>query len=44
MSKLNKLKLVTVVGTRPEIIRMSQIIAKFDYFFDHYIYSYWSKL
>jgi UDP-N-acetylglucosamine 2-epimerase (non-hydrolysing) len=35
MSKLNKLKLVTVVGTRPEIIRMSQIIAKFDYFFDH---------
>ena len=30
-----KLKITTVVGTRPEIIRMSEIIKKFDTFFDH---------
>ena len=36
MSRQNKLKeVVTVVGTRPEIIRMSEIIKKFDQFFDH---------
>lgn len=35
MSNKNKLKVVTVVGTRPEIIRMSEIIKKFDQFFDH---------
>ncbi len=28
--KLNKLKLVTVVGTRPEIIRLSRVMAKMD--------------
>lgn len=33
--KNNKLKVVTVVGTRPEIIRLSLIIKKFDKFFDH---------
>lgn len=30
-----KLKLVTIIGTRPEIIRLSQIIAKCDAAFDH---------
>ena len=35
MAKNSKLKVVTVVGTRPEIIRMSEIIKKFDKFFDH---------
>jgi len=32
---MNKLKVVTVLGTRPEIIRLSVIIKKFDQFFDH---------
>ena len=32
---MNKLKVVTVLGTRPEIIRLSVIIKKFDEFFDH---------
>lgn len=30
-----KLKIVTIVGTRPEIIRLSLIIKKLDIFFDH---------
>ena len=30
-----KLKIITVVGTRPEIIRLSLIIKKFDKYFDH---------
>ena len=30
-----KLKLVTILGTRPEIIRMSSIIKKFDLYFEH---------
>ncbi|MFN3721018.1 MAG: non-hydrolyzing UDP-N-acetylglucosamine 2-epimerase [Rhizobium rhizophilum] len=29
------LKVATIVGTRPEIIRLSRIIAKFDKYFDH---------
>ena len=29
------LKVVTIVGTRPEIIRLSRIIPKLDKFFDH---------
>ena len=32
---MKKIKLVTVVGTRPEIIRLSRIIDKFDKYFDH---------
>jgi len=32
---MNKLKVVTVLGTRPEIIRLSVIINKFNEFFDH---------
>lgn len=32
---MKKLKVATVVGTRPEIIRLSRIIAKLDKYFDH---------
>ena len=32
---MNKLKVITVVGTRPEIIRLSRIIAKLDKFTEH---------
>jgi len=32
---MKKLKVVTVLGTRPEIIRLSVIINKLDEFFDH---------
>ena len=32
---MNKLKVVTVVGTRPEIIRLSECIKKLDIYFDH---------
>ena len=30
-----KLKIITVVGTRPEIIRLSRIIKKLDFYFNH---------
>ena len=33
--KINKYKICTVVGTRPEIIRLSVILKKFDNDFDH---------
>lgn len=32
---MNKLKLMTIVGTRPEIIKMSAIIKKADRYFNH---------
>lgn len=32
---MNKLKLMTIIGTRPEIIKMSAIIKKSDQYFDH---------
>ncbi|MEC4273871.1 UDP-N-acetylglucosamine 2-epimerase (non-hydrolyzing) [Adlercreutzia sp. R25] len=32
---MNKLKLATVVGTRPELIKMSEMIKTFDRVFDH---------
>ena len=32
---MKKLKVVTVVGTRPEIIRLAECIKKCDQFFDH---------
>ncbi len=32
---MSKLKIVTVVGTRPEIIRLSRTIAKLDEYTDH---------
>lgn len=32
---MRKLKLMTVAGTRPEIIKMSEIIKKADIYFDH---------
>ncbi|WP_205582772.1 UDP-N-acetylglucosamine 2-epimerase (non-hydrolyzing) [Yersinia sp. IP36721] len=36
-SELKKLKVVTIVGTRPEIIRLSRVIDKLDKFCDHYL-------
>ena len=32
---MKKLKLMTIVGTRPEIIKMSSIIKKCDIYFEH---------
>jgi UDP-N-acetyl-L-fucosamine synthase len=32
---MNKLKLMTFVGTRPEIIKLSEVIKKCDKYFDH---------
>jgi UDP-N-acetylglucosamine 2-epimerase (non-hydrolysing) len=32
---MKKLKLMTVVGTRPEIIRLSRVLAALDKYFDH---------
>lgn len=32
---MNKLKLMTIVGTRPEIIRLSEVIKKCDKYFNH---------
>lgn len=37
MGNVKKLKLLTIVGTRPEIIKMSAIIKKCDKYFDHSI-------
>ena len=34
---MKKLKIVTVVGTRPEIIRLSCVIKKFDKYCEHYL-------
>lgn len=31
----NKLKIMTILGTRPEIIRLSEVIKKCDQYFDH---------
>lgn len=32
---MKKLKLLTIIGTRPEIIRLSEVIKKCDTYFDH---------
>ena len=32
---MNKYKILTVVGTRPEIIRLSRCISQFDKLFKH---------
>lgn len=32
---MKKLKLMTIIGTRPEIIRLSEVIKKCDKYFDH---------
>ena len=37
MAALTKLKVMTVVGTRPEIIRLSRVMAKLDKYCDHTI-------
>ena len=31
---MSKLKLMTIIGTRPEIIRLSEVIKKCDVYFD----------
>ncbi len=36
-SKMNKMKVMSVVGTRPEIIRLSRVLAKLDEYCDHTI-------
>ena len=33
--KLKKLKVLTVVGTRPEIVRLSRVLAKLDQYCEH---------
>lgn len=33
---MGKLRLMTIAGTRPEIIRLSEVIKKCDLYFDHY--------
>lgn len=35
MADYKRLKVMTVVGTRPEIIRLSRVIPKLDQYFDH---------
>ena len=35
MNEMRKIRLMTIVGTRPEIIKMSAIIKKCDRYFDH---------
>lgn len=35
MKLKNSIKVITVIGTRPELIKMSAIIKKFDQFFHH---------
>lgn len=37
MHQIKKMKVMTVVGTRPEIIRLSRIMAKLDEYCDHVI-------
>ena len=32
---MKKLKLMTIIGTRPEIIRLAEVIKKCDHYFDH---------
>ena len=34
---MNKLKVLTIIGTRPEIIRLSEVIKKCDLYFNHTI-------
>ncbi|MDP3015287.1 MAG: UDP-N-acetylglucosamine 2-epimerase (non-hydrolyzing) [bacterium] len=34
-NKINKLKIMTIFGTRPEIIRLSRILAKLDQYVNH---------
>ena len=37
MSKMTKLKVMTILGTRPEIIRLSRVMAMLDKYCDHII-------
>ena len=33
--KKSSLKIITIVGTRPEIIRLSEVIKRLEIYFDH---------
>ena len=35
MKKMKKMKVMTIVGTRPEIVRLSRVIPKLDDYCDH---------
>ena len=37
MKRIERLKIMTILGTRPEIIRLSRILPTFDEFFDHVV-------
>lgn len=37
MNKESKIKVITVIGTRPEIIRLSRVMVKLDQYFNHII-------
>ena len=34
----NKFKVLTILGTRPEIIRLSRVLPTFDKYFDHKVF------
>ncbi|MBT7766771.1 MAG: UDP-N-acetylglucosamine 2-epimerase (non-hydrolyzing), partial [Bdellovibrionales bacterium] len=34
---MNKIKVMTVIGTRPEIIRLSRVMAKLDEYTEHIV-------
>ena len=36
--EIRRIKLMTIVGTRPEIIKMSEIIKKADKYFDQILF------
>ena len=35
LTRMSKLKLMTIIGTRPEIIRLSEVIKQCDHYFEH---------
>jgi UDP-N-acetyl-L-fucosamine synthase len=35
LTQIKKIKVVSILGTRPEIIRLSRVLAKLDEYFDH---------
>lgn len=37
MQKIKKMKVMTVLGTRPEVVRLSRVLPKLDEFFEHVI-------
>ncbi len=41
---MKRLKVMTILGTRPEIIRLSEVIKKMRFIFRTYIGPHWTKL